>query len=335
MKIKVLPEYPFPIVYGGIEIRSRRTINAIKDKGIDISFLDYYDEEQKFDLLHIFGNPPSIFELVSNKKNKKVVISSVNGFNRKSYPYIKIKLVNYIIEFLKQNTDYHRLKYSFQKADAILCLNELEKEFLIKLYNLSEEKIFLVHNGVDDEFFNASPHLFEGTYNFNDFILYTGNIVERKNPLLLAKTLNDVGLKGVFIGSLDYTEKKYRDEFLDEIAKSNKQLLWISKLDLNNPLLPSAYAACKLFCLPSISETQPQSALEALVYRKKIILGNMPYAYQWPFEKCSKTNFNKIELKNKITEVLSSSLSFQKDIDTFRWSNIANRIIGIYKKILS
>jgi hypothetical protein len=80
MKVKIFPEYPFSLVYGGIEIRSQRTLNALKKIGVDVDFLNYYEKDDNYDILHIFGNPPSIFELVKNKGNKKIVISSVNGF---------------------------------------------------------------------------------------------------------------------------------------------------------------------------------------------------------------------------------------------------------------
>lgn len=334
MKVKIFPEYPFSLVYGGIEIRSQRTLNALKKIGVDVDFLNYYEKDDNYDILHIFGNPPSIFELVKNKGNKKIVISSVNGFEGMSLLKSNyLKIVRYITKKLRLNDDYWRLFYSYNKADAILCLNKYEKEYLVNYYNVNDGKIFLVNNAVDNHFFYAEKSEFYDKYKITDYVLFTGNLVKRKNPLLLSKALNRLNLKGVFIGSSKYSDPDYFSEFLREIENSNGRLIWLNELDSNNSLLASAYANAKLFCLPSEAETQPQSALEALVAGKNIILGNKPYALQWPFHNCAKINFD----LDSLVAVLNTEFHKDSNIsetDLLQWDYVAELINSVYRKIV-
>jgi glycosyltransferase involved in cell wall biosynthesis len=190
-----------------------------------------------------------------------------------------------------------------------------------------------VNNAVHDIFYNATGDEFVNKYKLENFVLFTGNIIPRKNPLLLAKVLNKLQLNGVFIGSGDYGGSSYLESFKREIYISNGRLIWINGLGSEDPMLASAYHAARVFCLPSRSETQPQSALEALVAKKPIILANKPYAYQSPFEGVFKSNLCEKDLAEAVIFSMSAKVEYS-NLESLRWKNVASKIGDIYKTVL-
>lgn len=83
-----------------------------------------------------------------------------------------------------------------------------------------------------------------------------------------------------------------------EVITASPNLKWIPELNYDDPLLSRAFAAAKALCLPSIAETRPFVALEAMAAGTTVILRDFPYAYQPPFENSIKINpGNKEELK--------------------------------------
>lgn len=118
----------------------------------------------------------------------------------------------------------------------------------------------LLPNGCDPELFTqADPSLFERSYGLKDFLLCVGRIEPNKNQLLLCYALRETDIPIVLVG------KESADLFQDYLALC--QYLGNGRIhvlqDLSDAMLASAYAAAKLFVLPSASESFPLSTLEA------------------------------------------------------------------------
>ncbi|MBU3956524.1 glycosyltransferase family 4 protein [bacterium] len=335
MNIRIFPEFPFGVAYGGLELQCIRTFHALSKKNQSVKLLDYYDNRDSFDILHIFGNPPSMYEICFHaKKTKKIIISAVCGANQFSYPKTFIRrILSGLATILKQHTDYERMRFIFQSAGHIICLNEIERNFISKTYDVAAEKLSVISNGVDKSFFAATKQLFVNKYGVSDFVLFTGNIVKRKNPLRLAQVLAQLNQKGVFIGCALSSEIDYASQF-EKVISDSPTLLWIKGLEHNDPLLASAYAASSVFCLPSCGETQPQSALEAMACNKPIILGDFLYAHQPPFEQALHCNpLNKDSIKKCIISALKNTTKYSSLLsEDYTWNNIAREIIKIYQK---
>ena len=331
MRILSFPEYPLPIVCGGIELRCLKTTEALSRIGLAVRLLDYYDYLSEYDVLHIFGNPPSIFELrVKMSAEHKFVLSCVCA--AKKNPGIKEyahRLLSRFAALAHQKNDLMKLRYVFKSADAVICLNQLEANYAINHYGAIAEKVHIVGNAVDDIFFSADPNPFVEKYGFGDFVLFTGNICQRKNPLLLAEALNIEKCKGVFIGNITKDEPRYVDSFRRIISES-PNLVWIDGLNRDDPLLSSAYAASSVFALPSTSETQPQSALEAMAARKPVVLGDFAYAYQYPFCESVRTKIQKRAILQAIKKAKSRRHAVSGLDARHSWSFVAEEIARIY-----
>ena len=131
-------------------------------------------------------------------------------------------------------------------------------------------------------------------------------------------------------------EQEYAEAFATVLGNSPK-LLWIRGLEHDDPLLASAYAAAQVFCLPSYSETQSISALEAMSTGTPVILGDITYAYQSPFERTLKCNpSDEAALSKCLKLAMNDPKLYSIKLSTkYTWQNIALQVTDVYKEVLT
>src|SRR3989339_397680 len=96
MKVGILAEFPLPIVLGGLEYQCLKTYDALKGIGAPIELLDYHNQEKVYDIIHIFGNPPSLYEICYfASQTKKIILSAVCGMQNASGIKATIKTAGY------------------------------------------------------------------------------------------------------------------------------------------------------------------------------------------------------------------------------------------------
>jgi glycosyltransferase involved in cell wall biosynthesis len=336
LRARLLPMFPLGIVCGGLEVQCLKTQAALERIGVPARLLDYYDAEDRFDILHLFGSTGAYLDLCQQAAGRwKIVVSAVSGAPSVRSQRAHIwQSVSALAHAARLQTSYSSLKQVYHLADAVICLNQLEAEFLRVTYAVPQEKIRIISNGVDSHFFTATGELFAAQYQARDYVLFTGNIVERKNPLQLARVLQRAGHAGVFIGGTLASEQAYAEEFA-RVINDTPRLLWIRGISPNDPLLASAYAGARVFCLPSSAETQSLSALEAMACSTPVILGDFAYARQIPFEACLRCNPNdEASLSALIEQTMADPERFRIRLsEDYSWDNVARQIIKVYRQI--
>lgn len=336
LKVRFISNFPLSIVYGGFEHQCVQTCKALKSIGVDADLLDWHYPEQNNYILHLFAPDPMWARIVEHWGQRgPVVISAIagtRGFRRRSY--LKNKFTNYFAQVLLQETIFSRTRRLLHRADKIVCLNSLEQDYFVRNYDLSPDKTVIISNGVDESRYSTPGDIFTDKFGLRDFVLYVGNITQRKNPLLLAECLKQSGLKGVFIGQGMPLEIQYGEAF-QKLIDDSPNLMWIPGLDYNDPLLGSAFAAAKVLCLPSLAETQPLVAMEAMGAGKPVILGDFPYAHQHPFEPTIKVNpTNKEELISAIQNAMKQKpADIAKLSNEYLWGKVAEKMAQVYSVI--
>jgi glycosyltransferase involved in cell wall biosynthesis len=336
--VRVLPMYPLSVTLGGFERMAIETTGALQRLGIHIDYLDWTSPDNQYDLLHLFGPAAYWYDIVRQAHNRyKIVLSTIAGAHGRFLRYSTIsKLFSWISHYFKQQTIYGQYREALQWADRVICSNGIEGQFFKNVYGVHEKKLSIIPSGVANQFFTPNPDVFFSKYNRRGYVLFVGNIVERKNPLLLAKVLKRMRVPGVFIGGVISSELEYARQFR-QLVESASNLLWIENLGYNDPLLASAYSNAAVFCLPSIAETQPLSAMEAMAAQLPVILGDLPYAHQPPFEKVLRYKPNNIfTLEETLGLALGQPDMYrQKLSDHYTWDAVACKISHLYDEIMS
>jgi glycosyltransferase involved in cell wall biosynthesis len=207
-----------------------------------------------------------------------------------------------------------------------------EAKLIEKGLGVPKEKIHCIPNGVSERFLSADSTLFQKKYGIKDFILNVGHIgPDRKNVLSLIRALHYIDHPAVIIGQV--IDSREAEMCLKE-AKKNKNLLVIDGLDHDSPLLASAYAACKVFALPSKFETPGIAALEAGLAGANIVItphgGTREYfgnyaEYVNPYSIRSIRTGIENALNVSRTEALKKHIH-----DNFLWSHIAQKMRDVY-----
>ena len=92
------------------------------------------------------------------------------------------------------------------------------------------------------------------------FVLSVGRIEPRKNTLGLIRAARRLELPLVIAGEAPPGFERYEAECR---RAAGDRTIWLGRLDHHDPLLASAYAAARVFALPSWFETPGLAALEA------------------------------------------------------------------------
>jgi glycosyltransferase involved in cell wall biosynthesis len=335
LRVRIVSLLPPSVLCGGMELQTIKTVRALREIGLEASFANYDDPNDDFDVVHLFGSSPNYYELVREIAGRwPIVVSAVCGGSSASWMRpVVFGLVSTFARAAHVQTTFERTAYVHATASKVLCLTQSEADFVRVTYGTRPENIAIVTNGVDDAYFTASPEAFVDRYGIDDFVLFTGNIVRRKNPLLLAQALEQLRHPGVFIGSLVATEAAYGAAFRT-VVERNRNLLWIPGLDSTDPLLVSAYAAARIFCLPSTAETQSLSALEAMAAGTAPVLADRLYARQDPFGSAPKCDPSSLDsLRTSLARAMGVSVK-RRLPDGYRWREIAARLASTYVALL-
>lgn len=242
---------------GGGEIQLLAYQKNLMAQGIDVTLFDPWNPRfSEHDIFHFFscaGGSTPVCEFAKKLGMPVVVSSSL-----------------WITEETKSQYGIGEITHHLHMADRVIANSILECETLSSVLGLSREKFVPVYNGVDELFFKRmSGDIFRKKYGlYNPFVLAVGNIEPRKNQLRLVQAMKSFpDMQLVLIGH--ERDQPYAKSCFDE---GGDQVVFAGALANTSDLLRSAYAACEVFCLPSMLETPGLSALEAFASQCRIAI---------------------------------------------------------------
>jgi glycosyltransferase involved in cell wall biosynthesis len=206
------------------------------------------------------------------KKTGVKSIVTMHDLIHKTYPK-DFKLIDRFIYNLKTN-------YACKNADKIIAVSESTKNDIIKLYNIDTNKIEVVYQSCHPNFKTQLPEKeiakIIKKYNIpENFILYVGSIIERKNLLSIVKAIKKLGDKVntplIVIGK----GNKYKQKVEKYIEENNLQKKIIFTTNISYADLPAIYQKAKIFIYPSKYEGFGIPIIEALWSRTPVITSNI------------------------------------------------------------
>jgi glycosyltransferase involved in cell wall biosynthesis len=315
---------------GGLQIQALATYKALRDRAQNAELFEWTSPAPVADLYHFIGFPPYMAGLATLLRAKNIpYICTVLCGGRRTLPEMwSARLRHYLNAQLPGRGEYHQ---AIMGAKAIITITEADVSVAHYVFGVPLSRIQVVENGVDDRFRMATPELWHERYGANPYMLCVGGIQRRKNQLFLLKTANSLELPVVLIGGVLPGEQDYAQRVDEEMRKNASYGgRWLRELSYDDPLLASAYAACRAFVLLSHHETQPLSILEAMAAKKPILLGDAGYVREYPFASLPRTsltsmNTSRCDLQALWSQGVSTSLS-----EAFTWGCVAEKLYNIY-----
>ena len=299
------------------------------EKGVDASKLDIWSKDKDFDIVHVWGVGPHnyLFIDLAKRSGKKIIATVLLPY----HDTIRSK-VGYYYRFFQ----VRQLIYHYKLIDKIVVVNNTQLNVLAKYYKVPISKIEIIPHLISNEYFGIPDFNFSKKYGISDYVLCTGNISSRKNQYNLALACTNLNLNLVLIGNVLDGEKLYGEK-LEALVKNNKNILWIRELPDASQEIVSAYYNCKAYALPSKSETQPISALEAVAMRKPLILMDREYAHQIYYKGAILCNSPSVkDIEKALTKISDKSKVAEENPEILNCSqkNVANRYKDCYEKLL-
>ena len=159
------------------------------------------------------------------------------------------------------------LKRVLKHAQKVICLSEVQRKFIAKKYDLSEDKITVIPNGVSKKFFQNTQKVEHNPLR----ALFVGRLVPQKNlPLLIdAISLMKEPIELSIAG-----EGEDKEKIVNLINKHKLKNVNLLGTKTQNELM-SLYARHDIFILPSEKEGFSLAMLEAMASGLPIIASDV------------------------------------------------------------
>ena len=263
---------------GGGEILLLKVKEYLEKEGVTVDLFDsWHSRVEDYDFIHVFGSVKDCLGLirVANARKVKTAITPLlwSDWRRALHTDGSMKLKTDLLLRHLAKVVFPAFPSSRRelllRSDLIFPNSETEKKQNARFFAVSADKMRVVPNGVDRDFLDADPCLFQEKYSKEPFILGVGRIEPRKNQLNLIKAVKGIpGKKLILIGSLVTGYEAY---YADCRKEGEGFTTFLPTIKHEDPLLKSAYAACELFVLQGWFETPGLVAMEAALAGARVI----------------------------------------------------------------
>lgn len=342
MKAGYIAPMSIAAVNGGLRTQAEFTAKHIRDFGVEPLLLSPWDNLQslKLDLVHVFGASSENVGIMKQVKSLGIplVLSTVLYSNRSASTIRKVlKLEKFTSKLLRGFRSEFGMKADLcNMADLNLPNTPDEARLIEKAFSISPKKIQMIPNGVESRFQNATPELFIQKYGIQDFVLFAGHAgAKRKNVLKLLEAAPKIHAPIVIIGTLPATEYGLKCR---KLAEKSGNVLLIDTLEHHSKLLASAYAACKVFVLPSQFETPGIAAMEAALANSNIVItnrGGTKSYFGGLAEYVDPDSTDSIILGIRKALLKQPTVDLKKHIlNYYTWEKVAEQTVNQYKKLV-
>lgn len=219
-------------------------------------------KEQKIDVFHGLSA-----ELPFGLKTPSVVTIHDLIFETHPHQYSKIDQAIYS----------YKAKRACKEATKIIAISETTKQDILQFYGVNENKVEVLYQTCDDIFFqpilNETVSNTKANYSLpNEYLLYVGSVIERKNLLELVKAVEKSGCPPlVVIGS---RADNYGQKVEAYVSANNLQhrVLFINDVSFQD--LPAIYKGASIFIYPSYYEGFGIPIIEAQAVGTPVITSN-------------------------------------------------------------
>jgi len=257
-------------------------------------------------------------------------------------------------------------KTTIEMADAIIAVSKETKEDVLKHFDVDEDKIHMVYNGIDLEEYQESTST-ESLVKHNidpelPYVLFVGRITRQKGIIHLVNAIKhlDKDIQVVLCAGAPDTDDiaKEMEDLVTEVQKDRDHVIWIDEMLPKSEII-ELYSHAAVFCCPSIYEPFGIINIEAMACNTAVVASAVggikevvvhgetgllvPVEQQntAPFEPVNPEKFAK-DLADGVNQLISNKelrdqmavKGRQRVEEEFSWTEIAKQIKLIYESIV-
>ncbi|WP_439132064.1 glycogen synthase [Polaribacter sp.] len=152
-------------------------------------------------------------------------------------------------------------KTAIEMADALIAVSEETKEDVLKHFNVDENKVQVIYNGINLQQYITTPETATldeyGVDKTKPYVLFVGRITRQKGIIHLVNAIKYIDSETQIVlcaGAPDTKEIGIEMETaVNEVKKTRKNIIWIDKMVTKKEII-QLYSHADVFCCPSIYE---------------------------------------------------------------------------------
>ncbi|MFA5033606.1 MAG: glycosyltransferase family 4 protein [bacterium] len=303
----------------------------------------YYKLYKGFDIVQIASGDGFIWGLYKRvlKLNNKYICLSIGlehldekvRKENEKLGLLKLSLIHKI----GFNVRLRSVELSMKLSDMVICLNSVDKDFIVQHCSIKTEKIKVIPAGVSIKFFLKQKKSYPG----KNSLLYVGTWIPRKGVKYLADAYSILAnkidnLSLTIVGGVE-TEETIKSEFSQNVRNKVQVIPLVPEEELVN-----IYGNYTIFVFPTLCEGFGMVFLEAMASGLAVITTNAGGAIDIiennidgiiVHERDSKAIVSAVEKLTYDNNLLSEiGTRAREKAKNFVWENMAEKIIKIYEK---
>jgi glycogen synthase len=257
-------------------------------------------------------------------------------------------------------------KTAIEMADVLIAVSEETKEDVLKYFDVDEDKIEVVYNGIDlKEYVVVEETSVLDEYGIDKtkpYVLFVGRITRQKGIIHLVNAIKYIHEDTQVVlcaGAPDTPEiAKEMEDSVKEASKTRDNIIWIDKM-LDKKEVIQLYSHADVFCCPSIYEPFGIINIEAMACETAVVASAVggikevvvegetglliPLKQQQsaPFEPVNPDQFsrdlaegcNKVIANKELRERMAKN-GRRRVEEFFDWTAIAKQTEAIYKNLI-
>jgi len=257
-------------------------------------------------------------------------------------------------------------KTAIEMADALIAVSNETKEDVLKYFNVDEDKIKVIYNGINlEEYVVTNETSTIERYGINKskpFVLFVGRITKQKGIIHLVNAIKYIDPDTQIVlcaGAPDTPEiAKEMEDCVNEVKKTRDNIIWIDEM-LDKKEVIQLYSHADVFCCPSIYEPFGIINIEAMACETAVVASAVggikevvvegetglliPLEQQEvaPFEPIDPDKFSK-DLANGVNKLINNkdlrevmAKNGRKRVEEyFDWVAIAKQVKDLYKSLI-
>ncbi len=257
-------------------------------------------------------------------------------------------------------------KTAIEMADALIAVSEETKEDVIKHFNVDENKVKVIYNGINlQQYVQTSETSTLDEYGVDKtkpYVLFVGRITRQKGIIHLVNAIKYIDPDTQIVLCAGAPDTKdigvEMEDAVNEVKKTRNNIIWIDKMVTKEEII-QLYSHADVFCCPSIYEPFGIINIEAMACNTAVVASAVggikevvvdgETGFLIPLEQQTEAPFEPIDpdkfardLANGVNKVISdkdlrasmAKKGRKRVEDYFDWIAIAKQTEELYKSLI-